>query len=462
METRKQTHVAILTSPGMGHIIPSLELGKSLVSQHDLKVTLFIPTTSKSPQASTLQNNQDGPNVINLPPVDITHLVSGETSLVVRITTIVRESLASLRSIIETSQQIPTVLIIDLFSTDALDIADEFKMSKYMFCTSNMSAYAFLAYLPRIKRVKNNNDLVSRLAELVHVPGCKPIRAGLLADPNTGSYGCMLRHATRFEELSGVLLNTFEDLEQETYRALIDDEIAKLIPTPTVYPVGPIIKPTVGPSQNQAIHCLSWLDNQPNGSVLFVSLLNSQQRFIWVVRNPIDFVLPSSYYLDAGNTKEIDPSDFLPDGFLARTQQVGLVLPNWAPQVEILSHASVGCFLSHCGWNSTLESILNGVPMIPWPLFADQHLNATLLSDDIKVAARTQIPPGKEVIRREEIERMIRLVMEEGDEEGKNLRRRAKELKTSALRAISIGGSSYNSLCQLVEKWNTESDSVQL
>ncbi|XP_026459217.1 UDP-glycosyltransferase 72E3-like [Papaver somniferum] len=344
----KQTHVAILTSPGMGHIIPSLEL----------------------------------------------------------------------------------------------DIADEFKMSKYMFCTANMSAYAFLAYLPKIKRVKNSNDLVQRVV-----------------------WG---------------VADTFEDLEQETYRALIDDEIAELIPPPSVYPVGPIIKPTVGTSQNQAIHCLSWLDNQPNGSVLFVSfgsggslsseqvtelafgLELSQKRFIWVVRNSIDFVLPSSYYLDAGNTKEIDPSDFLPDGFLTRTHQVGLVLPNWAPQVEILSHASVGCFLSHCGWNSTLESILNGVPMIPWPLFADQHLNATFLSDDIKVAARTQIPPGKEVIRREEIERMIRLVMEEGDEEGQKLRRRAKELKTSALRAISIGGSSYNSLCQLVEKWNTESDSVQL
>ncbi|KAI3978773.1 hypothetical protein MKX01_015948 [Papaver californicum] len=439
----KQTHVAILTSPGMGHIIPCLELAKSLVSQHNLKVTLFIPTASKTPKSSTLENNQDGLNVINLPQVDITHLVHGETSLVVRITTIVRESLTCLCSIIETSQEIPAVLVIDLFSTNALDIADEFKMSKYMFCTSNMSAYAFLAYLPKIKRVKNNNDLMSQLTELVHVPGCKPIRVGLLADPVY--YGCMLRHATRFKELSGVLLNTFEDLEQETYRALIDDEIAQLIPTPC-------------PSQNQVIHYLSWLDNQPNGSVLFVSVGSggnlsseqvtelafglelSQQRFIWVVRKPIDFVLPSSYYLDAGNTKEIDPSDFLPDRFLALTQQVGLVLPNWAPQVEIL------------------KSILNGVPMIPWPLFADQHLNATLLSDDIKVAARTQILPGKEVIRREEIQRMIRLVMEESNEEGQNLRRRATELKTSASRAISKGGSSYNSLSQLVKKWNVESD----
>ncbi|KAI3983687.1 hypothetical protein MKX01_001091 [Papaver californicum] len=261
----KQTHVAILTSPCIGHIIPCLEL------------SLFL-----SPQSSTLQNNQDGLNVINLPPIDIKHIVAGETSLVVRITTIVHESLRSLRSIIETSQELPTVLIIDLFSTDALDIADEFKMSKYMFCTSNTSAYAFLAYLPKIKRVKNNNDFVSRLTEFVHVPGCKPIRVGLLADPNT------------------------DNLEQETYRALIDDDIAQLIPTPCVYPVGPIIKPTVGPSQNQAIHCFSWLDNQPNGSVLFVSfgsggslsseqvtelafgLELSQQRFIWVVRNVVN------------------------------------------------------------------------------------------------------------------------------------------------------------------------------
>uniref|UniRef100_A0A7N2M081 Uncharacterized protein n=1 Tax=Quercus lobata TaxID=97700 RepID=A0A7N2M081_QUELO len=85
------------------------------------------------------------------------------------------------------------------------------------------------------------------------------------------------------------------------------------------------------------------------------------------------------------------------------------MVPFWAPQVDVLNHPSIGGFLSHCGWGSTLESITNGVPMIAWPLYAEQKMNATLLTEEIGVAIRSKVLPSKKVVQREEIEKMARM-----------------------------------------------------
>ncbi|KAI3812272.1 hypothetical protein L1987_16979 [Smallanthus sonchifolius] len=82
---------------------------------------------------------------------------------------------------------------------------------------------------------------------------------------------------------------------------------------------------------------------------------------------------------------------FLPKGFLARTVNRGLVVPSWGPQIEILSHEATGGFLTHCGWNSTLESIVHGVPMIAWPLFAEQHMNAKVMTKSLCLALRLEM-----------------------------------------------------------------------
>nr|CAD1824062.1 unnamed protein product [Ananas comosus var. bracteatus] len=83
-----------------------------------------------------------------------------------------------------------------------------------------------------------------------------------------------------------------------------------------------------------------------------------------------------------------DPSNYLPDGFLERTKDVGRAVPSWAPQVRVLAHAATGGFFSHCGWNSTLESAVHGVPMIAHPLYAEQYTNAVLLTEVVGIAIR--------------------------------------------------------------------------
>ncbi|KAK8517605.1 hypothetical protein V6N13_127768 [Hibiscus sabdariffa] len=121
----------------------------------------------------------------------------------------------------------------------------------------------------------------------------------------------------------------------------------------------------------------------------------------------------------------------------------------WAPQEQILSHPSVGGFLSHCGWNSTLESIMNGVPMIAWPLYAEQKMNAAMLTEDFEIAVRPTVSKTEEIVGRDEIEKMVRTIMV--DKEGQAMKMRVKDLKNSAEKALNKGGSSFSSLTQVAK-----------
>lgn len=174
----------------------------------------------------------------------------------------------------------------------------------------------------------------------------------------------------------------------------------------------------------------------------------SHQRFIWVVRSPI--ASADDAFFTAGKC-DGDPSTYLPDGFLDRTKHVGRIVPMWAEQAQILSHPSVGGFMSHCGWNSTLESLTNGVPMIAWPLYSEQKMNAAMLTEEFGVAVGLEVLPLKKVVGREEIEKMVRKIMV--DEEGCAIRARAKKVKNSAKKALSEeGGSSYVALSRFAEQ----------
>ncbi|GMI68127.1 UDP-glucosyl transferase 72E1 [Hibiscus trionum] len=267
---------------------------------------------------------------------------------------------------------------------------------------------------------------------------------------------------TEISTADGILVNTFHELEHQTLAALNDARKQGLVPNAPVYPIGPLVRPVKSGLRSEI---LSWLDVQPKGSVIYVSfgsggtlsaeqtielawgLEKSQQRFFWVVRPPVENDSAATVFNT--NSSCTDFPDYLPEGFLNRTSKNGPVVPMWAPQSEILSHPSIGGFLSHCGWNSSLESIVNSVPMIVWPLYAEQKMNATLLAKHIGVAIRSKLLPSQGVIGRSEIEAMVRKIMV--DKEGEAIRARAKMLKSCAAKALSKGGSSYNALANVAK-----------
>jgi UDP:flavonoid glycosyltransferase YjiC (YdhE family) len=145
--------------------------------------------------------------------------------------------------------------------------------------------------------------------------------------------------------------------------------------------------------------------------------------------------------------------ELLPEGFLERTKEKGMVWPSWAPQTEILPHPAIGGFVTHCGWNSTLEGLWFGVPMIPWPLYAEQHLNAFHLVKEMRVAVALEVDRKREgLVTAAGLERAIKQLMDAGSEEGRRARGRATEIKSACRNAVQAGGVSYVHLHKLARE----------
>lgn len=459
MESSKP-HTVLVPSPGIGHLTPALQLANFLVAHHNFHVTLFVllQNHSSSAESETIQSARalNLLDIVELPPVDISGEVEPNAKIFTRLTAVMRKIRPTLRSEISAMKLCPTALIVDLFGTPAMDVADEFHMLKYVFVLSAWPL-ALLLHIPILDKEVEGEYVDQK--EPLRIPGCKPVPPEDVVDPlmdrKTQEYSVFLQLGLEMRKSDGILVNTWEDLEPITLKAMREEEEEQTFGKVPVYAIGPLFKP-VRPSGSRS-PLLDWLDEQPSESVIYISfgslgvlsaeqitemawgLEMSQQRFIWVLRPP-----------SKNDHASKDAVDYLPDGFLARTHNLGLVITTWAPQSEILGHQSVGGFLSHCGWNSAVESILNGVPMIAWPLYAEQKMNGTMLAEEIGVAVRPKVLPTKKVVGREEVEMMVRKII--ADQEGKAIKARVKEQKVSGEKATSEGGSSFNAISQLAKQ----------
>jgi UDP:flavonoid glycosyltransferase YjiC (YdhE family) len=150
---------------------------------------------------------------------------------------------------------------------------------------------------------------------------------------------------------------------------------------------------------------------------------------------------------------EPDLDALLPEGFLERTKGRGFVVKSWAPQLDVLRHPATGAFVTHCGWNSTLEAIVAGVPMLCWPLGAEQKMNKVLMVDDDMGIGVELEGYNAGFVKAEEIEAKVKLVLESGD--GRAVRERAADLKKEADAAMEDGGSSRVAFLQFLSDVKT-------
>ncbi|KAI7746466.1 hypothetical protein M8C21_010460 [Ambrosia artemisiifolia] len=420
--------IVLYPAPAMGHLISMVELGKFILKHHpNYSITVLTLTNSFNTGSTVSYVRHISATVPaisfhHLPDIalDLEAYPTSEAIIFDLIGRSVHNVDAALRSIS------PTALIIDLFCTSAMMAAASVNIPVYYFITSGACCLVEILYFPVLDR-----DYLGSFRDmnrLVYSPGMPPIPSS--------------------------------DMPAVPIKA-ITDGLCVEGHTPPLYCVGPVLSDGGDGSHE----CLKWLDSQPSESVVYLcfgseglfscdqlkeiakGLEMSGQRFLWVIRSP-----PTVKKGELFTPPELpDLDSLLPDRFLERTKDRGLVVKGWAPQVKVLSHDSVGGFVTHCGWNSVLESVRAGVPMVAWPQYAEQRMNKIVMVEEMKVALpMDESERGK--VAAAEVGRRVRQLME--SEEGKFVREVVKARKEDAARAINhTNGSSRVALGKLVESW---------
>ncbi|KAL2237192.1 UNVERIFIED_CONTAM: putative UDP-glucose flavonoid 3-O-glucosyltransferase 3 [Sesamum indicum] len=467
--TTKNAELVFVPSPGLSHLVSTVEMAKLLLDRDGrLSITVLIMKlpTDRAVDSYTENISADSRlRFINLPTQDDASLF--------KMFDFMDNQITHVRDIVSNLIKQPSLpgfklagLVLDMFCTKFIQVADEFNLPAYVFFTSGAAALGLFHHLVWL-RFEQNEDLTkykSSDVELSVPCFSNPVPAKVLpalfveGGPMSTVF---LSNFKRLTETKGIIVNTFYELESYAIESLLADT-----KKPKVYPVGPIMKSSSDQSFDEDIK--KWLDDQPGNSVVFLcfgsmgsfeeaqvkeialALENSGSRFLWSLRKPGQKgvkQLPTEYE---------DFNEVLPEGFLERTEGIGKVI-GWAPQVAVLSHPAVGGFVSHCGWNSTLESVWFGVPMATFPLFAEQPLNAFQLVKELGMAEAIRIDYKKnfrgekppDIVGAEEIEAAIRRLMAE--ESGSGVRQKVKEMENKSRMALVEGGSSYNARNLFIE-----------
>ncbi|XP_015865855.3 7-deoxyloganetin glucosyltransferase-like [Ziziphus jujuba] len=467
----EKPHAVCIPYPAQGHINPMLKFAKLLHSE-GFDIT-FVNTefNHKRLLKSRGLNALDGLPSFRfrtipdgLPPTD----VEATQDIPSLCESTRKNCLAPFRSLLSNLNSSPDVPLVSCIISDGvmsftLDAAEELGIPEVLFWTT--SACGFMAYLhyhqlieKGLTPLKDASFITNGYLETVvdWIPGMRDIRLRDIPSfiRTTNPDDIMLDFVTveseRAKRATAIILNTFDALEHDVL-----DALASILPP--VYSIGPLhlLVNQITDDDTKSIgsnlwkedqECLKWLDTKEPNSVVYVNfgsitvmtaeqmiefawgLVSSNKTFLWIIRPD----------LVAGETA------VLPAEFMAKTEERGL-LASWCPQEQVLNHPAIGGFLTHSGWNSTLESLCAGVPMLCWPFFAEQQTNCRYCCKDWGIGMEIENDA-----KRDEIESLVRELMD-GDK-GKEMKKRALEWRNLALEAsTSPHGSSFLNLERVVK-----------
>ncbi|KAK2985473.1 hypothetical protein RJ640_004324 [Escallonia rubra] len=487
MPSERKQNIVMFPFMAQGHIIPFLGLALKLEKERGFKITFInTPLNIKRLQPSIPPNSSI--RLLEI-PFNSSHLglpPNAENTETLALDLMLRfiESSPSLKPafeelictlVNEQNGQPPLCIISDMFFGWSAEVAHKFGVFHAIFNAGG--GYGMAVFhttwlnLPHKTTEANSNDF-----PLPGFPKNYRFKSQNLTGHQkavTGPWHFGLEMFQEWLETDAMLFNTVEEIDRIGLTYFRQQFSCH------VWSIGPILSPLGskargGKEAETTLNvCMEWLNSKANSSVLYIAfgsqsapsesqtmqlataLEASGHNFIWVVRSPSTFAGVDRDFKD-------NEVEWLPRGFEQRVRESGrgLLVQEWAPQMEILSHASIGAFMSHCGWNSVNEALSNGVPLLSWPMGAEQPFNAMMLEEEIGVAVGVANGSDCEV-RHEDLVRKIELVMN-GTGKGKDMKRKACEaeemIKSASKDKKGFKGSSVKAVDEFLDAalqpWN--------
>ncbi|CAA2961222.1 zeatin O-glucosyltransferase-like [Olea europaea subsp. europaea] len=439
--------VVMVPLPAQGHLNQLLHLSR-LISAYNLPV-YYIGTTMHNRQTKDRAHGWDPSAIKNLhfrefpippfhnplPDPNATTKFPSQLILACHTSSIhLREPVHEFVNRISSTARRIVVIYDSLMSYVVQDIASISNAESY--CFQSISAFSIYSFHWENAGKPDVHAEAEALKEVPSEEGCFA--------PEFLEFLKLDREAKKFN--SGDLYNASRVVEG-LYLDLLAKE--KSTGTDKLWAIGPFNPVTIPERKDSNSHqkCLKWLDKQPKNTVIFVSfgstssisdeqikelalgLERSEQKFIWVLRDA-----------DKGDVFEGEVRRApLPEGYEKRVEERGIIIRDWAPQLEILGHPSTGGFVSHCGWNSCIESISLGVPIAAWPMHSDQPRNAVLMTKVLKIGLEVRDWAHRdEVVSAISVQKAVRRLMDTS--EGEEMRHRAAELADAVKQSVMEGG----------------------
>ncbi|XP_050365092.1 UDP-glucose flavonoid 3-O-glucosyltransferase 7-like [Argentina anserina] len=477
METKpcRQLHIFFLPFMVSGHTLPLIDLAK-LFASRGVKCTIAA-THANSPIISKAIQTSKGfgfeidlvlikfpSNEVGLPEgIDSTKFVRTEEmrGKFLKAITLLEQQVERVLH-----QHQPHCLVADFLFHWATDVATKFKIPRLVFHGTGFFALcaikSTMMYQPHMKVSSDSESfVVPSLPDEIKMTQNQ--LAPFLTLNGKTELNKLIKKSREAEERSyGIVVNSFYELEPE-YADHYKNVLGK-----KSWHIGPVSLCNIVEedkaergregSVDEVQACLNWLNSKRLNSVVYIcfgsmtkfsdsqlveiayGLEASRQKFIWVV-----------------NKERNDKEEWFPEGFEQRIEGKGLVIRGWAPQLPILQHEAVGAFLTHCGWNSILEGVSAGVPMITWPVSADQFYNEKLVTQILGIGVAVGAQKWEDgsllseaSVKREAIEKAVTGFMV--GEKQEDMRTRVLALGMMARGAVAEGGSSFSDLTALIEE----------
>ncbi|KAG6492571.1 UDP-glycosyltransferase 73C2-like [Zingiber officinale] len=477
---QRKLHFVLVPLFAQGHMIPMIDLARLLATRGALVTVVTSPHNSARFKALIDRVNDFGLLIrlaelrfpcaeVGLPEgtenVDLLEFGEQSEKFFVAMSMLSEQLVGYLRQ----QRLRPTCLVSDSCTPWTMEVARELELPRFVF---HGPSCFYLLCSRNVHESASSGDVPSDFFQPFFVPGL-PHKIEVVRIQALGFFdfpGWEKLHGQVLEAeatAEGIIINTFREMESP-FLDLYQRALGK-----PIWPIGPVsltnkeTNDTIvrghKTAAEEAERILNWLDAKDTASVIYVSfgtvslissshifevghgLEASNRPFIWVVKQR-DLSPEVEQWLDE-------------EGFEERTRSRGLILKGWVPQLMILSHPAVGAFLTHCGWNSTLEAVSQGVPLITWPHLADQFLNEKLVVEVLRigVALKPQTKTfmvsreSEGLITREDVERAVEMVMGAG-EEAEERRQRVRKLAMEAKNAMEPGGASHQSLTLMIQR----------